>query len=111
MLARIALFFGFAFGLAGQTLISTPAAISGSNATVAIGSSGSARWIIINAPTANNALVRCGDSATTADRGITIDKGTSLTLPVLPDRQPGYQLSKIFCYVASGDKLNIMWAR
>lgn len=82
--------------------------IAGSAATVAIATVGGAEWVQINAPTGNAAVVRWGDASTSATRGGIIAAGGAQFLPKIPGRT--YQLPNIYVYVASGDKVSVVWA-
>lgn len=107
--------------LLAQTLIVTPADITGTAAAVAIGSSGVARWVAIksaetNATTtcttsATTGCVHVGDSNISTTRGFTLLPGASMFYPFVPAGQPGYDLTKIYVFAATGEKVQITWAR
>jgi hypothetical protein len=89
--------------------------ISGSSATVQLSASGSARWIQFIAPTANMSVVRIGDSNIGTTRGAAVAPGGGFMMPVIvsPSEPAGatrYSLSGIYYYVATGDKLSVIWA-
>lgn len=94
----------------------TMADITGTGAAVRIQTSGTARWVEIVAQAGNAANVRFGDSAVTAARGIPIVPGAGQFLPFIPPRTGMnasnlYDLSSIYVYVASGDKVSVIWAQ
>lgn len=77
-----------------------------------------ARWISLNAPSANTAGITVGDSTVTASRGMPVAKGSvPYVLPPIPiDERQGiedclYDLSKIYVFVGSGDAAQVLIAR
>lgn len=108
---RILILLLIAFALTAQDRplnLRTQADITGAAATVAIATTGGAEWVQINAPTGNAAVVRWGDASTSSTRGGIIAAGGAQFLPKIPGRT--YQLPGIYVYVASGDKVSVVWA-
>lgn len=87
----------------------TQADITGAASTVAVASTGGARWIQIVAPATNSASVRWGDANTSATRGNIIAAGGGQMLPPLSGGDY-YPLASVYVYVASGDKVTVTWA-
>ncbi len=109
-LRRFCSLFLLCITLYAQILIVSPAEITGDSAAHALGTSGVARWIQIIAPSGNSAVIRIGDSNTSASRGLPIAPGGGIMLP--PTSQaPGYDLTRVFYYATTGDKVNIAWAK
>jgi len=96
--------------LFAETMIVSPAEITCDSAAHAVSTAGIARWVLFVAPAANAAVVRVGDSNAGASRGIPIAAGGGYLLPVVSGF-PGYDLTKIFYYCTSADKVNISWAK
>lgn len=67
------------------------------------------RWVLFIAPAANTAVVRIGDSGISATEGASLAAGGGLMLPPVNGRF--YDLSTTYYRAATGDKLNIIWAR
>lgn len=99
-----------AFGLWAQTLIVSPAEITGDSTAHAVSTAGVARWIQFVAPSTNSFAVRVGDSNTGSARGIPIAAGGGYMMPYLQSA-PGYDLTKIYYYASTGDKVNVSWAK
>jgi hypothetical protein len=78
---------------------------------------GGARWVQLIAPTGNAATVRWGDSTTSVSKGGMIAAGGAMFLPPLSndDRESSYvhlyDLSKLYAYIATGDKLTVIWVQ
>lgn len=91
--------------------------ITGTGAAVQVFPAGGlARWVQIIAPGGNAATVRLGDPSTSATIGLPIAPGGGFLFPPLPaDSARGgasaYNLSNIWVYVASGDKVSALNAR
>ncbi len=127
MMKRILLLLFWLTALAnsqGTAVIHTLADITGDAATHAVFSTGgTARWVSIvtcgstNCASANASPVRIGDSNTSATRGQPIAPGGSFFLPVLAsDTREGqtmhlYNLSSIYYYAATGDKISVAWGQ
>ncbi len=98
----------------GTININTRADVTGQAAAVQVTTSGSARWLMILAPTTNSAVIRCGDSNVSTSRGTPVANGAGLFFPPIPpDSQTAinlYNLANIYCYVGSGDKVSFTWA-
>ncbi len=94
--------------------VTTLAQITGDAATHQIATSGTARWVQINALTGNGAVIRVGDSATSATRGLPIAAGAGMMYPPMPidtrvsNQASLYRVSTLYYYAASGDKLNVL---
>ena len=100
-----------AVSLCAQTLIVTPAEVTCDSAAHAVGTSGSAVWVQLIAPTTNSAVVRFGDANVSATRGLPIAAGGGYNTPVLGQGNPRYDISKLFYYCTTGDKVDIGWAK
>jgi|SRR3954466_4715569 len=88
----------------GTGTFSTIADITGTGASVAVASSGSARWCQLTAPSTNSADVRWGDSNVGAARGAGIAAGGG---QMTPYQAQLYQLASLYVYVANGDKVRV----
>jgi len=97
--------------LGAQTLIRVPAEVTCDSAAHAVSTSGLAVWVQFIAPAANSAVVRVGDSNVSATRGFPIAAGGGYNTPVLGQGNPRYDLTKIFYYCTTGDKVVIGWAQ
>ena len=99
----------------GLVVVTSAAQVTGTGAAVQLASSGTARWIQVLAPTTNSATVNCGDSSVSTTRGILIAAGGGFMFPqIAPDERQAvnqryYSLSTTYCYVANGDKMNVIW--
>ena len=109
MKTRLLLRFALALTLACASLatVGTTTEITGTAAAVPIASSGSALWVQLIADPSNASAVRVGDSTVTATRGARVAPGGGLLLPVKGDY---YSLASIYVYVATGDKVSVLWA-
>lgn len=89
--------------------------ITGDAATHQLQSSGFAKWVLIIPLAANSAKVRIGDSATSATRGAEVAPGGGLFMPPFPIdtrqsvQQHRYDLSAIYYFAATGDKISVIW--
>lgn len=89
--------------------------ITGDAATHQLQTSGFAKWVLIIPLAANTSKVRIGDSATNATRGAEIAPGSGLFMPPFPVdtrqsvQQHRYDLSAIYYYAATGDKISVIW--
>jgi hypothetical protein len=78
---------------------------------------GSARWVQIVCASTNGAVVRVGDSAISATRGIPIAAGAGFMLPPIPPaptmraQDQYYQMGTIYYRAANGDKISVVWGR
>lgn len=93
----------------------TLADITGTGAPVQVQSSGTARWVLFIALSTNAASVRVGDSNVSTSRGAPVAAGGGLLYPTITtqvgdQKQPLYNLSAIYVYIANGDKVAIQWA-
>lgn len=88
----------------GNGTFSTIADITGTGAAVAVAGSGSARWCQLQAPSTNTADVRWGDSNVSSSRGAGIAAGGG---QMTPYQAQLYNLSSLYVFVASGDKVRI----
>ena len=102
---------------ANKTIVAptTLADITGTGAAVQVQSSGTARWVLFVAPTTNSAVVRVGDSSVSTTRGAPMAAGGSVFYPPITtqvgdQKQPLYNLSAIYVYIANGDKVSIQWS-
>lgn len=87
---------------------------TGDGAAHQLASSGSCRTVQIITPTANGTVVRIGDSTIGSTKGLPITPGSGLFLPPLtsgsrlgPD-QIYYDLSALYYFAASGDKVDFV---
>jgi hypothetical protein len=120
-LKRVLFLLAIAVLLAAQTRITSPAEISGTGVAVQLNATEVARWIQFVAPLSNSAThcvaaditacPRVGDANVSATRGIPIPPGGGYMLPVLPSGQPGYSTAQIYVWIASGDKIDVSWAK
>lgn len=86
----------------------SPAELTGNSAAQVVAAVGEALWVLFVAPSGNSGVVRVGDSNVSATRGIPIAAGTGFMLP-FSQGLIGYDLSKLYWYAASPDKVNIIW--
>ena len=109
-----------ALALAQSSLVSFKSApdVTGTGATVQLfASGGQARAFVVIADSANTAAVRCGDSAVSLTQGSKIPAGAGLMWPPLSadSRQAVqgymYDLSAYYCYIATGDKVSLSYAK
>lgn len=88
--------------------------ITGDASAHQIATTGSCRTVQIIAPSGNAAVVRIGDSTTTSSKGLPVAAGAGLFLPPLDSdqresvQQHFYNLSAIYYYAASNDKLDFV---
>lgn len=101
----------------GVATLTTTADVAGDSAAHQVQTSGTARWVQFICTANNTAIVRVGDSAVSATRGLPIAAGGGLMLPPIPSA-PGmkqidqfYQLSSIYYIVQTGDAVSIAWGR
>ncbi len=99
-----------ALSLGAQTLVVSVAEITGTSAAVAVSSSGVARWVLFAPLSTNSAAVRCGASNVSASAGTPIAAGGGLFWPPIANA-PGYDLTKTYCYITTGDKLDVSYAK
>lgn len=74
----------------------------------------SARWVLIVTLAANSAVVRVGDVSTSTSRGAAVAAGGGLFFPPIAGtrQQPVlYDLSTIYYYAGSGDKITVVYAQ
>lgn len=99
----------------GLIVVTGNADVTGTAAAVQVSASGTARWLQVIAPSGNSAVIRCGGSTVSATIGAPVAAGGGLFYPAMPVdtrqavNQHYYDLSKIYCYVGSGDKVNFSW--
>ncbi len=97
----------------GTGTIHTPADITGdASAHQMFTSATSALWVSFIAPSGNGAVVRIGDSTTSATVGQPIAAGGSFFMPVrhAPGREGLYDLTSLYYYAGSGDKISVAWS-
>jgi hypothetical protein len=88
--------------------------ITGDAATHQLASSGTCRSIQFIMPVGNVAVVRVGDSTTAISKGLPVAAGAGLFLPPLTlDTRQGieqryYDLSSLYYYAATGDKVDFV---
>jgi len=81
--------------------------ITGTGAAVALASSHTyAHWVQITAPAGNGAAVYWGDANVSTSRGSVIAAGGGQFLPA---SGPVYDLSTVYVYVATGDKVKVTY--
>ena len=103
--------------LCAQVALVSQSDLTGTAVTRQIAPTGTARWVLFIAASANAAVVRIGDSNVSATQGPTVAPGGGLFFPPLPDnkniqgKDVYYDLSKIFCYAGTGDKVSILYAK
>lgn len=118
----ILLLIASAFGQTGLTGVKMKdiADVTGTGAAVQVfgASAGYARAYTIKALAANSADVRCGGSTVTASRGADLAAGQSIMWgPLSPDpTSPAgsmviYDLSTVYCFIGSGDKVSLAFAQ
>ncbi len=112
---RMVIFMALTVILAAQTAtVASFAVFTGDAATHQIATSGSARWVQIIVPTGNGAVVRVGDSLTSATRGLPLASGSGMMYPPLPvdtrnsNQAVLYKLSTLYYYAANGDVFNVV---
>ena len=99
-----------AFGQPSNLVIYPLSDITGSGATVALSTSGTARFCQLNPLAANGAVVRLGDATTSISRGVALAAGSGMFIPPSPgvnSSAPVFQLNAVFVYIANGDKLSV----
>lgn len=101
----------FALSLLAQTRITVPVEINCDSTSHAVSTSGLVAWVQVIAPAANAAVVRFGDLSVGASRGFPIAAGGGYNTPVLPPGSPRYDLTQLFYYCTTGDKIDIGWAQ
>lgn len=114
LIACLLLTVAMCFPQSGVSEIGSLADITGDAAAHQLSSTAiDAKWVIIIALSANGAVVRVGDTNTSASRGAAVAAGGGLTLPLLTPMQPrnAYDLSKIYYYAASGDKISVIYGK
>ena len=82
--------------------------ITGTGATVALATTGTARFCQLVALPTNSSGIRLGDSTTTASRGSYIAPGGGQFIPPSPgvnNASSVFQLNAVFVYIANSDKL------
>lgn len=103
-----------ALALAQSFTVQTFPDITGTAATVQVATSGSAKWVQLITPSGNSAVARWGDSSTTSSRGGLLPAGSGQFFPPIPATNGGatqgqlYDLSKLYVYVGSGDKVTVV---
>lgn len=66
------------------------------------------KFVLVKTDEANSATpVRVGGPQTSANRGIPLPPGSSLTFPTISDPMEMYPLAKIFYNAANGDKIYV----
>jgi hypothetical protein len=112
MLKRIAVILCAALALAAQTQNSitwtTLPDISGSSSTVQVATSGAAQAVQFIAPSTNTGTARWGDSGTSATRGGILPPGSG---QYIGPSNTTTSLALLYVYVASGDKLTVIYGR
>jgi hypothetical protein len=121
MLKRTLSLFGIGFFVCFVSMalvsVQSQADITGTGAAVqAHPSAGQARWVQVIAQTGNAAAVRVGGSTVSATNGIPVAAGAGFFFPPIPvdQGQPVstnnyYDLTSIYVYVGSGDKVSVIW--
>lgn len=90
--------------------VTSAADITGTGAAVALqASSTRARWVQIVCLTGNSAVVRVGDSSVTASRGIAVAAGSGFMFPIQQSTNQYYDVSTLYAYIGSNDKVTIIW--
>lgn len=87
--------------------LGTRTEITGADAAVQVASAGYASWVQFVADPANTSPIRVGDPTVTATTGARVAPGAGLMLP--PKGTGAYPLNSIYVYVASGDKVSVLW--
>lgn len=96
--------------------VTSSADITGDAAAHAVGT-GLARWVQVDAVTGNSADVRVGGSNTSSTIGKRIAAGGSQFFPPIAPNgyestsDNSYDLSSMFYYAATNDKVTITWAK
>ncbi len=92
--------------------------ITGDSATHQLQTSGTARWVQLSAPSGNGSAVRIGDASTGSSQGTAMVPGAAFMYPPIPaDNDRGassehlYDLSSIYYYAATGDKVTVQWSK
>lgn len=121
MLRRLSILAAAALLLTAQTRITSPAEIVGTGVAVQINANEIARWVQFVAPLSNSAVhcsatditacPRVGNQNVSATVGIPLQPGAGYMLPALPTGQPGYSMAQIYVWVATGDKVDVSWAK
>ncbi len=101
----------FCLAILCQTLVVTTAEITCDSATHALGTATNAVWVQMVAPSGNSAVIRWGDSNTATSRGAIIAPGGGQLLPAVAGRIQGYDLTKIYYYCTSSDKLEVVYSK
>jgi hypothetical protein len=90
--------------------------VVGASTTTQLASSGSCKFVIIIAWPTNTGTVRVGDSTTTSSKGATLPPGSGLMLPALPSflgqvssGQQSYDMTKIYFWIATSDKISVLY--
>lgn len=79
--------------------------ITGTGVAVQVASSGGAQWVQFIADPGNTSAVRVADGSVSATRGARIAPGAGMLMPMAK----GYSLANVYVYVASGDKVSVLW--
>lgn len=101
----------------GTVRPTTVADLTGDAASHQLATSGQARWVQFVALAANGAAIRIGDSNVSATRGTAVAAGGGFMLPpVSNDNREStqdhfYNLSSIYYYAGSGDKITVTYAQ
>lgn len=88
-------------------VVTSLADLAGNNAAQQIATVGVGYWVQITAPSTNLSVARCGDVNVSATRGNYIAAGAGQMYPPVGY---AYNLSSIYCYVATGDKVTLTYA-
>jgi hypothetical protein len=88
--------------------VSTQGDVTGAGTTVALGV-GTARWVQVIALSANGAVIRCANSTASTSRGAPIAAGGGFLFPPSENQNLYYDLSRLYCYAANGDKYAVVW--
>jgi hypothetical protein len=102
----------------GVAVAGTLADITGTSAAKQLtATSTSARWVMVVALRANGATVRIGDSLVSASRGAEVAPGGGYFMPPMPvdprgsANESAYDLSRVYFYGASPDKVSVTYGR
>jgi hypothetical protein len=89
--------------------------LTGDSSRHQLQTSGTAKWVLFIATSTNAAVVRIGDVNTSATRGATVAAGGGLMLPPIPPsttlaaKDQQYDLTAIYYYATTGDKISVVW--
>jgi hypothetical protein len=119
--ACIAMLVSAAIAQSPQNLVAIKSApdVTGTGVAVKVfpASAGPARSFLIIADPANSAAVRCGDSLVSSTQGskIAAGAGWGWGSPGVDSRQPVqnyfFDISTVYCFIASGDKVSLSYAQ